>query len=156
MKKDINIFIVGGHGGLEKFMMPILRKKYTEVSYFRNESECLKLLDQKPNILILNDSRRNIQLFDFLNNVKADTKPHVIYLSRDTRIFNILKVFKSGASDFVVKDSCTNYAVNKSIERLLELTENFKKKVSSEYFFKSSSIQERYPRRFRFAQLMML
>lgn len=155
MKTDIKIFIVGGHGGLGKLMMMSLKERYTDVSYFRNETECFELLDQKPDILIVDDSRRFSRSFDFLNSVKEDTRTHVIYVSRDTHILNIQKVIKSGAMDFVVKDPYTNYAVHKSIERLLKLTDNFKEKISNKEFFKSSSIQKRYPRRYKLARLMM-
>ncbi|NRA10891.1 MAG: response regulator [Crocinitomicaceae bacterium] len=155
MKTEIKIFIVGGHGVLGEFMMNSLKERFMDVSYFRNEAEFLELLDQKPNIVIIDDSRSYSRPIDILKSVRKHKSVHVIYVSKNTHFINILKVIKYGAIDFVRKDSCTNYAVNKSIDRIFKLTDNFKEKVSSKEFFESSGIQKRYPLCFRLSRFMM-
>lgn len=155
MKKEIKIFIVGGRRGISKLMLESLKLRYSDVSYFRNSGDCQKVLDQNPDILILKDTLKIDKQFDFLKSVKRDTKAHVIYLSRDTHFMHVKKILKKGALDIIVNDSYANYAVNKSIERILELTDNLKNNITTKECFYSSSIKSRFPYRFGLLQMIL-
>lgn len=136
-------------------MQSSLKKRYEDVSYFQKETDCLEALDQKPNVLILNDSQQFSRPVSFIRKVKEYNGVNVIFVSKNTHLFNMLKVIKGGAADFVRKDSCTNYAVNKSIERLMKLTDNFSEHVSSKEFFQTSSFQMSNPLYFRLSRFML-
>jgi DNA-binding NtrC family response regulator len=155
MKKEIKIFVVGGHRAIAKLMLESLKLRYSDVSHFRNVSECTIALDQKPDILILDDTLKVNKPLDFLEAVNKNTKAHVIYLSKDTQFFHIKKVLSRGAIDFIVNDSCANYAINKSIERILYLSDNLKISITAKDYFHASSIRVRFPRRFALLRMVL-
>ena len=81
MKKEIEIFIIGGTRALAVYSS--LRKRYTQVYYFRNERECRKSMYLNPDVLIIDESLKNSDPMLFLSSINELSDAHIIYLSKN-------------------------------------------------------------------------
>lgn len=94
-------------------------KKYVNVKTYKNGEECIKDLNQKPDIIILDYSFEGISGLEIMKKVKVE-HPDIdfIFLSGQNDVEVAVKIMKLGAADYVVKNEKAPYRLVRSIEQL--------------------------------------
>jgi len=102
-------------------------KKYKNIKAFKNGEECLKKLQLKPDIIILDYSYEGINGIEFMRKVKEEY-PEIdfIFLSAQNKIPVAIKVMKLGATDYIIKNEQAPYRLARSIDQLLVITKKEK------------------------------
>ena len=128
MRKDVKIFILDDDRYFGSFILHALKDDFNDVTYFQTEFECVNSLKQKPDILILDHKLEHCTGLEILSEVQRICGPrtHVIYLSAQEHVHVTLKALKSGALEYLEKDSFTIRAIGKSIKKIKLLTLDFK------------------------------
>jgi len=104
-------------------------KNYKNLQTFNNGEECLKVINQNPDIIILDYSFSGINGLELMVKVKEDSpETSFIFLSGQNDVELAVKIMKVGADDYIVKNEKAPYNLVKSIEQLL--TETKQAKVS--------------------------
>ena len=152
MKRELKIVIVGGTRG--KRVALWLKRKYTNVKYFKNEEHCLQFIKQKPDILIVDESLRGPNALNFLNSVREVSNTHILFLSSDSHFRHIMKVFKLGASEYIIKDSYLYYSINKFIERFLDVTDGLSQEITYYECRNESPLKFLHPFKFKLLQYL--
>lgn len=110
----------------DKFYAGILRhsletRNYMNITIFSNGEECLKQLDQKPEILLL-DYRLGDNNMDGLDVLKAIKKTgldtQVIFLTAVDKLEVATNTIKAGAYDYVVKSEAAIERIRNIIRRI--------------------------------------
>lgn len=127
MKKDVKIFILDDDRYFGSFILHALKDDFIDVTYFQSESECIKALQQLPDILILDHKLENTTGLEIIEEVKRirGNKTHILYLSAQEHVHITLKALRSGAIEYLEKDSCTIRSIGKAIKKIQRLTQNF-------------------------------
>lgn len=150
MKKEIKIFVVGGLRAAA--VCASLRKKHVGVRYFPNERECLKSIEHNPDILIVDEALKEFDPISFLSSITVLSNAHVIFLSRNQHFTNMKKAFKSGASDYIIKDAYLHFSINEFVTRFLNRTNSLSNKISTYDCRGDSNLKFVHPVRFKLFQ----
>lgn len=102
-------------------------KKFSNIKTFRRGNECLKELDQKPDLIILDYSIEGMSGLEFMKKVK-ETNPEVdfIFLSGQNDVEVAVKIMKIGAFDYIVKNENSPARLVKAIEQAMAVAKNKK------------------------------
>ncbi|NOR73821.1 MAG: response regulator [Draconibacterium sp.] len=102
-------------------------KKYKKIKVFKTGEECLKDIEVKPDIIILDYSYEGINGLEFMRKVKQDY-PEIdfIFLSGQSKIPVAIKVMKLGAADYIIKNEQAPFRLVRSIDQLLSATKKEK------------------------------
>ena len=104
-------------------------KNYKNLKTFNNGEDCLREIDSKPDVIILDYSFSGINGLELMVKVREKTpETSFIFLSGQNDVALAVKIVKLGADDYIVKNEKAPYNLVKSIEQLL--TETKKAKVN--------------------------
>ena len=95
-------------------------KKYNNIQTFTNGEECIKELNKKPDIIILDYSYEGINGIELMRKV-IEEHPEIdfIFLSGQSEVRVAVKVMKLGAADYIIKNDQAPYRLVRSIEQLI-------------------------------------
>jgi DNA-binding NtrC family response regulator len=132
MQKTKNplIFIIEDSVIYKDLIVGYLQSKgYKNLKTFKNGEECLKEMNTKPDVIILDYSFSGINGLELMIKVREDSpETSFIFLSGQNDVELAVKIMKLGADDYIVKNEKAPYNLVKSIEHLL--TETKQEKVS--------------------------
>ena len=141
MESTVKIFAVEDDPTYRKFLEYVLSLNPDfEVHFFSSGNDCLKHLHLKPNIIALDYTLPDVSGEEVLNKVKLfDPAIHVIIVSAQEKIGTAVKLLKSGAFDYIIKNEDTK-------DRLLNAINNARKNISltEEVFSLRSELSEKY------------
>ncbi len=101
-----------------------------EVHVFSTGQECLQQLDKQPNIISLDYSLPDMTGEEVLRKVKAANQDiHVLILSGQQDVATAVKLLKSGAFDYITKDSETKDRLLNAIRHIKD-QKNLKEEVN--------------------------
>jgi DNA-binding NtrC family response regulator len=102
-------------------------KKFANVKTFDNPDDCMKELDAKPDIIVLDYTFGGISGLELMKKVKAEN-PEIdfIFISGQNDVEIAVKIMKLGAADYVVKNEKSPYRLVSAIEQLLLVTKTKK------------------------------
>ena len=115
---------------------------YSNITYYNNGIDCLKNLDEQPDIIFLDHIMDDITGFEVLKKIKSyNPNIYVIMVSGQETIKTAVDALKYGAFDYIIKDNAVcdkmGIIINKIIlikEEHNKLDQNFIQKLLS--FFK--------------------
>ncbi len=138
---NTRIYILDDDRYFGKYLCTNLKSKYPDTHHFPEAEECIKAFNQPPHILILDHKLKNYSGFDFIKNI-ADhltSSTVVIYLSSQESVHVALQAMKYGAIDYLEKKESSLKTVIDTIERIEELTNNFRNALDpSKYWNKTA------------------
>ncbi len=102
-------------------------KKFSNIKIFKSGGECIKELEQKPDLIILDYSIEGMSGLEFMRKVK-ETNPEIdfIFLSGQNDVEVAVKIMKIGAFDYIVKNESSPARLVKAIEQAMAFTKNKK------------------------------
>lgn len=106
----------------------LINMNYDNITYYSNGSDCLKNLDQIPDIILLDHNMNGITGFEVLKKIKRyNPNIYVIMISGQVSIKTAVDALKYGAFDYLIKDEtvCDKLMVN--INKIINLKEELKK-----------------------------
>ena len=108
-------------------------KKFSNLKVFKNGEECLKHIDLKPDVIILDYSSEKTNGLEFMLQVERRyNKVDFIFLSAQNKVDVAVKIMKLGAADYIIKNEEAPKKLVESIERIKEST----KREKQSYGFK--------------------
>ncbi len=102
-------------------------KKFKNIKTFKNGEECLKMLDLKPDLIILDYSFEGIDGLELMKRVK-ENHPEIdfIFLSAQNDVEIAVKIMRMGAADYIIKNERAPHNLLRSIEHLISVTKEIK------------------------------
>jgi DNA-binding NtrC family response regulator len=102
-------------------------KKFEKVKTFKNAEECLKNIDLKPDLIVLDYSFDGISGLELMKKVK-DEHPEIdfIFLSAQNDVEVAVKIMRLGAADYIVKNEKAPHNLLRSIEHLISVNKEIK------------------------------
>ena len=104
-----NVFIVDENQQMDRDLKQTLTKKFGKslhISTFHTAESCLKMIDKNTRVAILVSFKEVARKNAMLKSIKTiNPKTEVIILSHNDNVENIIESFRSGAADYVIKDS---------------------------------------------------
>ena len=102
-------------------------KKINNIRVCKDAAECIKHLDLKPDIIILDSTIGELSGLELMQKVKKEYPAiDFIFLSAQNKIPVAIKVMKLGAADYIIKNEQAPFRLVKSIEQLLKITKKEK------------------------------
>jgi len=102
-------------------------KNYTNLKTFKNGEECLKSMNQYPDVIILDYSFSGINGLELMVKAREESPDtSFIFLSGQNDVELAVKIMKLGADDYIVKNEKAPYNLVKSIEHLMTETKRAK------------------------------
>ena len=150
-KNEINIYIIGGRKAKKVYEILLLR--YKKVTYFSDEEVLIHQFKNVPQILILEESNKSKKI---LKQVKSFLTIKTIYLSNNSRFTHFLRIVNEGVTDYIVNDSYVYFSIQKSINKITELTEYINAPLKKKYLIDTLSFNKKYPLLFKIASILML
>ena len=102
-----NIFIVDSNWRLVTSLKEFLQRRFgpsVHISTFTDGESCLKQVDEKLHIVILNYLLKGKNGVEIMKSIKAiNPETEVIMMSENEDVAKAIESFKGGATDFVVK-----------------------------------------------------
>lgn len=135
-----NIFIVEDEPFFANLINFDLEANYFEgIKVFFSGEECLKHLDLKPKVVILDQQLPGMTGLEVLKQIKAyDPKIHVIFLSGQGSAQLAIGAFKQGALDFIMKGENAFQDVRELLVKILKPGTNGKSKTTGNSTRKAS------------------
>ncbi len=102
-------------------------KKYGNIKTFKNGEECVKEIELKPDIIILDYSYEGISGLELMRTIRLENfEIDFIFLSSQNNIQVAVEIMKLGAADYIEKNEKAPYRLARSIEHLLKITKKEK------------------------------
>lgn len=105
------------------------QKKYKNIKTFKTAEECLKAINHKPDIIVLDYSFEGITGMELMKKVQLD-HPEIdfIFLSGQNNVEVAVNIMKLGAADYIVKNEKAPENLLHSVEYLVSATRSEKVK----------------------------
>ncbi|MBN2634949.1 MAG: response regulator [Prolixibacteraceae bacterium] len=102
-------------------------KKFSNIKTFKKGEECLKELDKKPDVIVLDYSIDDMSGLELMRKVK-EINPDIdfIFLSGQNDVEVAIKIMKLGAFDYVIKNEKAPARLVKAIEQAMVVTKHKK------------------------------
>ena len=102
-------------------------KKFKNIKTFKSGTECLKELEKKPDLIILDYSIDGMSGLEFMKKAK-ESNPEIdfIFLSGQNDVEVAVMIMKLGAFDYIVKNENSPARLVKSIEQAMLVTKGKK------------------------------
>jgi DNA-binding NtrC family response regulator len=123
--KNPLIFIVQENVIYKEVIVGYLQqKKYTNLKTFKTADECLKVISQKPDIIVLDYSFQGITGLELMKRVKVEY-PEIdfLFLSGQNDVEVAVNIMKMGAADYIVKNNKAPQTLVNSIDYLQSRTQ---------------------------------
>ncbi len=100
---------------------------FVNLKVLKNGEECLRNIDLKPNLIVLDYSGQGKTGLDLMVQIQQE-HPAIdfIFLSGQNNVEVAVKIMKIGAADYIVKNNDAPYNLVKSIDRLIHTTKKRK------------------------------
>ncbi|WP_281238645.1 response regulator [Flavobacterium praedii] len=106
----------------------LLNLNYTDITYYSNGNDCLKNLDQKPDIIFLDHNMEDITGFEVLKKIKRQNPNiYVVMISGQENIITAVDALKYGAFDYIIKDKMVCEKMDLIISKIIKVKEELKK-----------------------------
>jgi DNA-binding NtrC family response regulator len=103
---------------------------YYNTYYFSNGFDCIKNLNENPNIIFLDNDIEDASHFKILKEIKSiNPSIYVVVLSSDKSMKTKSDAYQFGAFDFLLKDENTCTKMANRISNILKITEDLKKSI---------------------------
>lgn len=102
-------------------------KKFKNIKTFNSTEACMKELQLKPDLIVLDYSFEGISGLDFMRKINEE-HPEIdfIFISGQNDVEVAVKIMKLGAADYVVKNENAPYRLVAAIEQLMLVTKSKK------------------------------
>lgn len=102
-------------------------KKFTNINIYENGDACLKDIDLKPDLIILDYSSEGKTGLELMVQIQEEY-PEIdfIFLSGQNNVEVAVRIMKIGAADYIVKNNDAPYNLVKSINHLISHTKRRK------------------------------
>ena len=102
-------------------------KKFQNIKTFKNGEECLKMLDLKPDLIVLDYYFEGINGLELMKKVK-ESQPEIdfIFLSAQNDVEIAVKIMRMGAADYIIKNEKAPHNLLRSIEHLISVNKEIK------------------------------
>lgn len=102
-------------------------KNFQNIKTFKSGEEVLKMLDLKPDLIVLDYSFEGISGLELMKKVKED-HPEIdfIFLSAQNDVEVAVKIMRMGAADYIIKNEKAPHNLLRSIEHLISVTKEIK------------------------------
>lgn len=102
-------------------------KNLKNIKVLKNGDECMRELNQKPDIIVLDYAYDGISGIELMQKIKGEN-PEVdfIFLSGQNEINVAIKIMKLGAADYIIKNEQAPQRLVRSIENLLAKSKQIK------------------------------
>lgn len=101
---------------------------FNDVTYFNNGSDCLRNLDERPDIILLDHNMEGISGFEVLKKIKRyNPNIYVVMISGQETIKTAVDALKFGAFDYVSKDSNVSEKIVQIINKIITVQEKLRK-----------------------------
>lgn len=102
-------------------------KNFQNIKTFKSGEEVLKMLDLKPDLIVLDYSFEGISGLELMKKVKED-HPEIdfIFLSAQNDVEVAVKIMRMGAADYIIKNEKAPHNLLRSIEHLISITKEIK------------------------------
>lgn len=98
-------------------------KKYTNIKVFKDGEECLRHIDLKPDVIILDYSTGGTNGLELMLHIEREhIRVDFIFLSAQNNVDVAVKIMKLGAADYIIKNDQAPKKLVESIERLKDST----------------------------------
>jgi DNA-binding NtrC family response regulator len=99
-----------------------------DTTYFNNGLDCLKNLDQKPDIIFLDHNMEDITGFEVLKKIKRyNPNIYVVMVSGQENIKTAVDALKYGAFDYIIKDDSVCEKMALILNKIIMVKEELKK-----------------------------
>lgn len=118
--KNPLIFIVEDSVVYKELIVGHLKSNnYANVKTFKNGDECMKEIEQKPDLVILDYAIEGMNGLDLmLKTLDEHPETDFVFLSGQNDVEVAVKLMRLGAADYIVKNEKAPYKLVKSIEQL--------------------------------------
>ncbi|WP_319271786.1 response regulator [uncultured Draconibacterium sp.] len=132
--KNPLIFLIEDSTVYKDLMVGYLQsKKYTNLKVFKNGEECLRHIDLKPDVIVLDYSSEGTNGLEFMLQVEREnSNVDFIFLSAQNKVDVAVKIMKLGAADYIIKNDQAPKKLVESLERL----QNSTRREKQSYGFK--------------------
>lgn len=124
----IKIFLVEDDVMFAEGLKHILSDKRSEIKYFTNGKECIKCLDEEPEIVILdyelNNELNGVQVLNRIRHFNPETKIIMLTGVEGESIKN--DTLKYGAYDFIKKGEKSAFELGKEVKAICDEIESVK------------------------------
>ena len=117
----------------------LIRLEYTDITHFTNGNDCLAHLNLNPDIIFLDYNMDDITGFEVLKEIKCHNPDiYVIMISGQQAVKTAVDVLKSGAFDYITKESDVCQDISVIMDKITKIKERSKKSdsITSGYFNK--------------------
>jgi len=102
---------------LKRFLM---NQEYKNVELFHEEEDCIKSITKEPTLVILDHHLKSSTGLEVMQEIKKiNPDVHIIYLSGQEFTHIAVKAMRTGAVDYVEKNSDAFLQLKKIIDRIL-------------------------------------
>ena len=130
MQKSRNplIFVVEDSLVYKDLIVGYLKSKnFQNIKTFKNGEECMKMIDLKPDLIVLDYSFEGINGLELMKKVKEE-HPQIdfIFLSAQNDVEIAVKIMRLGAADYIIKNEKAPHNLLRSIQHLITVTKDIK------------------------------
>lgn len=119
--KDPLIFIVQDNVIYKDLLVGYLQQqKFKQLKTFNSGEECMKAINQNPDIIVLDYSFEGMNGLEFMKRVKPEhPATDFIFLSGQNSVEVAVNIMKMGAADYIIKNAQAPQNLYRSIEFLI-------------------------------------
>ena len=134
--KDIKIFLVDDDPFCLSLYEGHLRNLgYEDITKFDNGFSCLEAINQKPDIIFIDQTMEGLTGIDVLKRVKyRDPDIYTVFVSGIEDIKMAINSIKNGAFDFIIKNNDVLKKMEKVMQEIITIQLTLKKKPQEIYF----------------------
>ncbi len=102
-------------------------KKFDNIKTFKNGEDCLKEIESKPDLIVLDYSFEGINGLELMKKVREQL-PEVdfIFLSAQNDVEIAVKIMRLGAADYIIKNEKAPHNLLRSIEHLITVNKEIR------------------------------
>lgn len=109
---------------LHLFQQHLLNIGYEQISLFENGTDCLKALNEKPDIIFLDHNMDTMSGYEVLKKIKRfDPNMYVVMVSGQEDIKSAVDALKHGAFDYIQKGDDEMTKIKDVIVKIIEVRE---------------------------------
>jgi DNA-binding NtrC family response regulator len=108
---------------------------YEDITKFDNGFSCLEAINQKPDIIFIDQTMEGLTGIDVLKRVKyRDPDIYTVFVSGIEDIKMAINSIKNGAFDFIIKNNDVLKKMEKVMQEIITIQLTLKKKPQEIYF----------------------
>jgi DNA-binding NtrC family response regulator len=134
-RKDVKIFLVDDDPFCLSLYEGHLRNLgFQNITLYFNGFDCLNALDQKPDVIFIDQTMEGLTGIDVLKRVKyKDPNIYTVFVSGIEDIRTAINSIKNGAFDFIIKNQDVLKNMEKVLNEIITIQLTLKKKPQEIY-----------------------